>query len=264
MSNRRGAALLVTLWLLVALTGVAGLALAGTRTGIGASRNRIDLLRAGWAAEACLEIQRGWAATRPGPLPERLARGLDSLDLGDRLWCRVRLEDPAARLQVNTASAAAVHAVLGDSVLAERLLTARPLPALDALVVREGWDSALVGALGTVFTVRGPGLLNLNVAGARVLLGLPGMDAEGAGLLVRRRASRPFVSLDEALATLPPATRTRVLAHYPELVAMTVVESREFVSRAEGHIGRSPLVARVTAFVVWAGDRLAVVRREVE
>ncbi len=86
----------------------------------------------------------------------------------------------------------------------------------------------------------------------------------GADLLVRRRTSRPFANLDDALAALPPRTRQRVLARYPEFVASTIVESRVFVSRAEGHVGASLLFARVTATVVWAGDRLAVVAREVE
>ena len=262
--NRRGAALLVTLWLLVALAGVASVALAGVRTGVGASRNRIEFIQAGWAAEACLEIQRRWAVTHPGPLADRLTRGLDSVDLGERRWCRLQLEDPAARLQVNLASPAALHAVLQDSAAVERLLAARPLPALAALALHHGWDSARVAGLDAVLTVRGAGFLNLNVASPTVLLGLPGMDAEGADLLVRRRTSRPFANLDDALAALPPRTRQRVLARYPEFVASAMVESRVFVSRAEGHVGASPLTARLTATVVWAGDRLAVVAREVE
>lgn len=262
--NERGSALLVTLWLLVALTGVAGLALAGIQTGIGTSRNRIELLRAGWAAEACLEIERSGAQRRSGPLAERLLAGLDSVDLGAELWCRVRLEDPAARVQVNLGTAEALHAALGDSVLAERLLAARPLPALGALVTRYAWDSTLVAALDRVVTVRGLGLINLNVADASVLRALPGLDSAGAEFWIRRRGTHPFGSLDDALAALPPGTRSRVLARYPEFVAVAAVESRTFVSHAEGHVGRSPLTARVTATVVWAGDRLAVVQREVE
>lgn len=257
--NRRGAALLVVLWLLVALGGVAALALAGVRTSVRATQNRLILLRAGWAAEACLQLQAAGAREARPP-----ASGLDSVDLGQGAWCRLTVEYPASRLHVNRATEEALHAVVGDSALVTLLLAARPLPALAALGFRQGLDVATVAALSGLLTVRGSGIIDWNRAPARVLLSLPGMDAAGTRAVVERRALRPFASVDEALSVLPPATRERVLRRYPEVVAQSAVTSPELVSRAEGHVGASPLVARVTATLVLAGNRLALLRREVE
>jgi type II secretory pathway component PulK len=261
-ADRRGAALLVALWLLVAVAGVASLALAGSRTGVRATRNRIELMQAGWAAEACLEVQKLRTASGGAQSAGRSIPDLDSVGLGGSLWCRIRVEDPAERLQVNLASGEALYATLGDSALVELILAVRPLPAVEALAVRHGVDSALASQLKALLTVRGPGLVNLNGAAPEVLRSLPGFDEDAARLLVERRRVRRFASLDEALSVLPRRARERALHRYPELVAQAVAVSGELVSRSEGHVGDSPIVAGVTATVVLAGDRLAVTRRE--
>lgn len=261
--NRRGATLLVVLWLLVVLTGVAGLALAGARTGVRASGNRLVLLRAGWGAEACLEIlqqrmQTGWNAW-PSVLAE-----LDSVDLGGGLWCRATMSDPGERVHLNLASASSLDAVLRDSALVALILAARPLPAIEALAFHHGVDRAPVSRLASLLTIRGTGVINVNRAPAEVLLGVPGFDREAAHSVIRRRGMGEFTSLDEVLSVLPSASRQQVLRRYSEFVAAATVRSAVLVAVAEGRVGRSPLVARTTATLVPAAGRLATIRREVE
>src|SRR6266540_5776489 len=72
--QREGFALLAVLWVLTALTVLAGAALAVARTGSQATRNRILLARAEWAREACGEILLGRYAQ------DAAVRSLDTVD----------------------------------------------------------------------------------------------------------------------------------------------------------------------------------------
>src|SRR5574341_402389 len=105
--NRRGFALLATLWLVTALSVLGGVGLAIARTGSQATRNRILLARAGWAREACVEIMLARYARDPA------VRSVPTVDLGRGTWCRARVEDPGAKLNVNAADSAALDRLLG-------------------------------------------------------------------------------------------------------------------------------------------------------
>ena len=112
---RSGFALFTVLWLIVALSVVTTLALGTGRVGRWESANRIALRRGRWAADACLEILLGrYAAQGAAPL--------DSVDLGSGTWCRARIEDPEAKLNINTASDSTITAALGNDTLAAALL----------------------------------------------------------------------------------------------------------------------------------------------
>src|SRR5260370_34214566 len=104
--STRGFALLTVLWVLVAVSALAGAALTAARTGSLATRNRVLLARAGWAREACVEILLARYAQDSG------LRALDAVDLGRGTWCRATLEDPGAKLNLNLADRAALVAVL--------------------------------------------------------------------------------------------------------------------------------------------------------
>jgi DNA uptake protein ComE-like DNA-binding protein len=56
MTRRHGFALLAVLWVIVALTALAGAGVVGARTAGAVTRNRIALTRARWAAEGCLAV----------------------------------------------------------------------------------------------------------------------------------------------------------------------------------------------------------------
>jgi type II secretory pathway component PulK len=256
--NRRGAALLLVLWLLVLLSGLVAVGLGGARTGAAAARNRLALLRAAWAREACLEIVVGRARGLPDDSlsPERLS--LDSVDLGQGIWCELGLDDPGERLDVNQASGESLRLLTGDSLLAERLLAGRPWPAVEALSPDlSRWAAGL--------TVRSPGRVNLNRAAREVLRALPGVGNDGAAAIVARRPTGPPIrTSDEAIAALPRASRARVLAQYDRFVASVAFRPGILVATSTGHAGPAPLRARVIATLVPAGDRLAIIRRETE
>ncbi len=256
--NRRGSALLLVLWLLVLLAGVVALGLGGARTGGGAARNRLALLRAGWAREACLEILRGHARGLPDDSLLPRALRIDSVDLGQGIWCEATVEDPGERLQLNRASERALALLFGDSTAASAVVAGRPWPAVEALPTPLApWFAWL--------TVRGGGLVNLNTAPREVLASLPGVGPDGAAALAAVRASgRALRSIDEAIAALPEASRIRVLARYDHFAAAVAFRPLELVLTATGHAGAGGLGAAVTATLVPAGARLAVIRREAE
>src|SRR5437879_1939393 len=95
--SRRGFALLAVLWVLTALSVLAGAGFVVARTGSLTTRNRVMLARAGWAREACVEI----LLARYGQ--DAAIRWLHPVDLGRGTWCAATLEDPAAKLNLNLA-----------------------------------------------------------------------------------------------------------------------------------------------------------------
>src|SRR2546422_295997 len=209
MTRRNGFALLAVLWVLTALSVLGGVAVAVARTGSETTRNRVLLTRAAWAREACVEILLARYAKDPS------LRALDSIDLGRGTWCGARLEDAAAKLNVNLADRAALVAVVaavsgraraGVDSSVDALLDWRdadtiprpfgietpanrngPLADIAELRYVRGFDDSLVARLDGVLTTRGAGAINLNAARAVVIATLPGMSDEAVARLVRRR-----------------------------------------------------------------------------
>lgn len=285
MTDRRGFALFTVLWLIAALSAVTATALTTARLGRWATANRIALRRGRWAADGCLEIFQG-RMTTSAQLP-----ALDSVDLGNGTWCRLRLDDPESRLNLNTASDAAVATVLGSDTLAARVLDWRdsddvarpggaerdwyamngrqaprnaPFASVGELRLVRGFDSTMVARATALVTVRGPGRINVNTASAPVLLTLPGftpfvVDA----VLEHRSAGGRYGDLDALVYGVPLAARSDLLAHYAELRQAVVFAPELVVAHLEGHVPASSVVAEETVTLVPAGNRLAVVRREV-
>ncbi len=247
--NRRGMALLVVLWLLVILTSLAGVTLAGGRVGSAASRNRTVLLRGQWAAEACLAVFRGRGGS---------ARGLDSLDLGQGTWCALVVTDPANQLHLNLAAHTQLRALIGDSTLVSMIVARRPFPAVAALA------DLLPPVVLAHLTVQGSGRSNPNTAPLAVLVAIPGVGTDGAQALLGRRGQPPLHNADEALAALPTHVRERVLGQYDAFVAATEFTSSQLLVTVEGHLGGERPVARLAVTLVPTAGRLAVIRREVE
>jgi len=244
--SRRGFALLTVLWLITALSAVVGLALATTSLSQRATLNRVLLTRGRWAAEACLAIaQSRWRQ-------HRLA-DTGTIDLGRGTQCRWRMEDPTARVNVNTAERELLERITrnADSIIVRRRL--RPIPDLADL---PGLDRSL-------FTVDGPGTVNLSTAPKEVLLALPGMSPEAVErLLARRAAGRPVRSLDELAGRLSPSGREILLASYPELARFATFAAPQLKITAEGDVGGEPPRATIAVLVVPLPERLAVIRRQ--
>ncbi len=281
---RRGAALLTVLWLVVALAGAAGAALAAVRLGASTSRNRVLLTRADWAREACAEILLGRYAE------QRKVGAVSRTDLGRGTWCRLEIEDAGNRLNLAHATPEMIRLLLRDDSLSDALLDwtdlddeprpsgaeaewyrsrsrrppgNRPLAATAELGYVRGFDSSRVRALERLVTTRGGPTVDINVAPPEVLAVLPGMSREAlADILVQRR--RRIASADELLARLGRSGREGLVARYQEFTAVAGFGATRYVVLAEGGVEGTPVTSRGWLTLVPADGRLAVVRREVE
>lgn len=140
MRQRRGFALLAVLWVLVGASALALGASLAARRAVGTSYNRANITRAGWRAEACLEIARAAIAdVLRDPVVSRSGKRLTwmTLDLAVSestllrgTDCDLLAEPVGARIDVNSADGEMVRALFaalgvpptrGDS-LADALL----------------------------------------------------------------------------------------------------------------------------------------------
>jgi type II secretory pathway component PulK len=260
--SRRGFALLAVLWVITALTALTGAGVLVARLGQETTRNRVLLARAEWAREACGEILQARYVETP------TVRDLKPIDLGRGTWCRASLDDPAARLNLNTADrdqlallldAIRLPTTLADSVIARR----RQGTIYDVRQVR-GLDSSGAARLDPFVTTRGTGVINVNAASREVLRLLPGMTEESVLILLSQRSSRPLQNADELAGTLSRSSRASLLTSYAEFARTAVFAPPQLIASLEGGVGGTPIVARATLTLVPVPDRLAVIRRETE
>lgn len=260
--NQSGFALLAVLWVVTALTALTGAGMLVARLGSETTRNRILLARAEWAREACSEILLARFAVDP------TIRDLGVIDLGRGTWCRASLEDPAAKLNLNTADRETVTRLfkaLGvQPALAESVIAGRATDTLYNLRQVPGIDSTVAARLMPFVTVRGTGVVNVNAAPPEVLRTLPGITEEGVFVLTNRRASRRLHNADELAGLLSRSARTVFLSNYAEFVRAAVFDPPQLVATAAGGVRGTPIVARATLTVVPVPGRLAIIRRETE
>lgn len=260
--KQRGFALLAVLWVLTALTALTGAGLLVARLGSETTQNRVLLARAEWAREACGEILSARFAA------DHSVRVLDSIDLGRGTWCRASLDDPAGRLNLNTADREALvqlfKAVGVQQAIADTVMVRRARGTLYDLRQVPGVDSTIAACLNPFVTVRGTGVVNVNAAPPEVLRTLPGMTEEGVFLLTSRRVLRPLHSADELAGLLSRSSRTVFLGSYAEFVRTAVFDPPQLIATVEGGVSGTPIVARATLTAVPVPGRLAVIRRETE
>jgi DNA uptake protein ComE-like DNA-binding protein len=261
--SRRGFALLAVLWVLAALTALAGASLAVARTGGQTTRNRILLARAEWAREACVEILRARYARNEA------VRRLDTVSLGRGTWCRATVDDPATKLNLNLAEPDQIRllvaAVSRRPSLADSLLAIRRRGPIADLAQVPGIDSALLARLAPFLTTRGTGVIDVNAASREVLTVVPGMTEEAIGrVLGRRGLGSPLQGTDELAGPLSRSARAALYAQYPEFLRTATFAPTQLVATVEGGVRGTPLVARVTLTLVPLPGRLAVIRREAE
>ena len=260
--KRDGFALLAVLWVITALTALTGTGVLVARLGSDATRNRILLARAEWAREACEGILAAHFAA------DGTVRAVPPTDLGRATWCRASLDDPSAKINLDSVPldvlvelfrAVRVEPTLADSVLASR----RRGPIHDIRQV-SGIDSLVAARLAPYVTTRGTGVINVNSAPREVLLTLPGASEETVFLLMSRRAIRPLQSADELAGALPRSSRDALLSNYAEFVRATVFSPPQLVATVEGSVRGTAIVVRATLTMVPVPGRLAVIRRETE
>ena len=260
--NRSGFALLAVLWVLTALTALTAVGVSVARLGTKTTANRVLLARAEWAREACGEILQARFAGNAA------VREVDPIELGRGTWCRASVDDPAARLNLNTASqgelARLFRAVHAPQALVDSVIAQRRQGALHHLRQVRGLDSSVTERLASVVTTRGTGVVNVNAAPPEVLRLLPGMSEESVVLILSRRGTRSLRSADELAGLLSRFARSVFLANYAEFARSAVFAPPQLVATVEGGVRGSPIVARATLTMVPVPGRLAVIRRETE
>jgi DNA uptake protein ComE-like DNA-binding protein len=242
------------LWLVTALTSIVGLSLASIRLGNQTTANRVALARGRWAAEACFAIMQ--ARWRQGKLNDTA-----TIDLGRGVHCTWGLLDPTTRISLNTADSEIINAVDTSTRFAQAVLDARrakPFESVDQLSDLPGFDSATT----SLWTVDGPGSVNLAAAPQRVLFALPGLSVEAVQrILYRRSARHPYTSLDDLAADLSASSRATLLARYSDLARVVTFSSPQLVVTVTGWVESQPPRSTIEFVVVPLPERLAVIRR---
>jgi type II secretory pathway component PulK len=282
--NRRGFALLLTLWLTAALAVVVAGTLTLVRLELGAAENRDALLRGRWAGEGCLALLQGELARGIG------LRSLDSVDLGGGTWCRATLEDEGAKLSVEPANAEGLAYLVGSPERAAALLdwidpdtlprlggaerawylaagrrlpTDGPLAAVAELRYVRGFEPAQVANLGALLTATTGGRVNVNAASSEVLIAVLGIPPAAARLLIAHREARgPIRDLDACLSILPSALRAPLVARYAELQGRVTFTPELVRLGLEGHVAGRRVTARSSLLTAPAAGRLAILTRE--
>lgn len=214
-AGRRGVALVLVLWVLVVLGGIAAGVTATTRTAGDATANLRARAVARYMAEsgvvaAVHGLERALLAAGDDTLarraalnaPERTLAGDDSLALGDG-QAKVVVVDASARLDVNAASVEQLAALFtrtgspAQALEAARAIRryvegdadgARLVRALDELPRIAGVDEALARRAAPFLTVDGDGRINRATAPAEVLAAAAGeLQDEPSRLVVVSR-----------------------------------------------------------------------------
>ncbi len=253
--NRQGGfALITVLWLITVLATLVGISISEVRLGNQVSTNRIALTRGHWAAEACFAIMQ--ARWRQGKLSDTA-----TIDLGRRTRCTWGFLDPTARINLNTADPEIIRAVDTSTRFVQTVLDARrarPFESVDQLTDLPGFDSAT----SDLWTVDGPGSVNITAAPLPVLFALPGLSPEAVQrILYRRSVRRPYTSVDELAADLSPPGRAALLARYSDLARLVTFSTPQLVVTVTGWVESQPPRSTIEVVVVPLPERLAVVRR---
>ncbi len=261
--TKHGFALMAVLWTIAALTGALAAWMGILRMGDRASRNRIGLARARWAAEACAEIARGRRA-------EGSTEDYGSEALGDGLSCRWRLENPFAALNVNQSDSATIERAFaltgvgpGSATMwAHRIVRFRAGQAIESIAQLEE-EIHLPAELVALLTVEGRGAVSVNAPPA-VLLALSGLSREAVSVLAaRREARRPLGSLDELGGLLSRAGRESLAREYAHLSGTLDFQPSVLRLTATGTAGKPPhgLTETLDLLVTEQPGRLAIIRR---
>lgn len=247
--NRRGFALLAVLWVIATLAGIVGLGVGLMRVDSFGSLNRLRLERARWGAEACLAIaQAKWVDHR--------MTDSATIDLGRTITCHWQVDDPTARLNVNTVPATMLVPAGLSPAMADSLVAHRPYQDTAQLraLTPDSWPI-------DILTTDGPGTIDVNTAPPAVVKAIPGLGPEAAERLAEyRRLGRPVSSLDQ-LVSVTPGARSNLLAHYSDLSALVTFAPVQLLITATGEVGNEEPHATIEELVVPLPDRLAVIRR---
>ncbi len=297
--TRDGFVLFAVLWVVVGLASL-GLALSLVgRDAVGATQDRVNLTRAHWLAEGCVNVVRAVAA---GTLADRehanaAWRTLDQLvsssPLVTGLGCKLSMQPAGATMDVNAAGAEQLRRTfmaldvmplsadsLVDAILdwrdaddesrpsgAERgwyvehqHFTPRNGPIQDVRELSRVRGLDRLAGLDSVFGVDG-GRVSLERAPRAVLIALPGFSEELVRRITEMRERRALpADLLTLAGALSPSARDSLAARYAEVVALVTIDPDAWVVTARARDGASPAIATVEVRLARAGARVATIR----
>ncbi len=123
-NNRRGMALILTMWILAALIVLAGGLAVMVRTETQASRNFADMTRCRWAARAGVNrgiVELASIGAQPNSLSVTLSSEDEQIDLADASFVTV-IEDEAGKVNLNTASRDVLEAFFDSPEIADCII----------------------------------------------------------------------------------------------------------------------------------------------
>lgn len=295
---RDGFALLAVLWMLGGGAALGALLVLSTRDAQQVAINRVDLARARWIAEGCVERSRAavdeWTGDRA--IDDSVWAHLDRIVRASPVsrGCELEIVPAGIALDVNRADDATLRRLftsaglsattadsLADAVLdwrdadddprvsgAERRWyeSARRLPPRNADVASAEELATIRGLEARPEIVRmlgtAPGRIVLSHAPMPVLATLPGMTPAALAELERRRAvGDSVIDVGRLAAVLDSTARSALLANIAALneLAAPLPDAWTIAARATG--SRRALSARLELRVVRSGRRLAILGR---
>jgi len=272
--NRHGSALLAALWLLALLAAIGHWGFRGLEDDIRAAMNRINLMKAAWARDACLEIAKGdfrslWASmtksvadeSRQLTMTQLRQLDQDSIALAEGVWCRMTFTDVNARLNPNVIDSATVKCLVEHDDLVSRWMDHRHHSSVEALAQLLAFDSASTVRLHDVISVYGTGSLNVNTASARALacaIGVP--EASVRSMIHAREQYRGFATVEDALTAIPMDERP---PHTEIGVPLTTSVIR-FLVHVSGTAGQPAVRATATVQGTTSEHQMLIFQREAE
>jgi type II secretory pathway component PulK len=296
---RGGFVLLAVLWVVVGLASL-GLALSLVgRDAVGATQNRVNLARAHWLAEGCVNVVRAVAAEALADREHANAawRALDELvsssPIVTGLGCELTLKPAGVTMDVNAAGAEQLRRAfmalnvmplsadsLVDAILdwrdpddesrpsgaerawyeEQRRFTPRNGPIQDVRELSRVRGFDQLAGLDSVFGVDG-GRVYLAGAPRPVLMALPGFTEELVRRILELRERRALpADLLTLAGALSPSARDSLGARYAEAVAIVTIDPDAWVVTARARDGVSPAIATVEVRLARAGARAAIIR----
>jgi type II secretory pathway component PulK len=277
VTSRRGFAMITILWVLALAAAMAGVAALTGRNAVNATRNRAQAARAYWLATGCATRVRALiddilsesasfeeAAQVWRVLGHRVA---ETLPAGSE--CTITLEAAGSRLDVNEATDEMLDSLLRalgydtetSATMTDALIdwrdsddVIRPLGAERAwydATRRERPRDASLADINEISFVRGfetahfdsvmsvdRGRISLATAPVTVLLSVPGFTRETAETIVAlQRDGRPISDLLSLLGMVSEASRSAMLARYPDISRLTTPDPDAWIVTVRGAHG---------------------------
>ncbi len=280
ITARRGAALMVTLWVLAMASTIALGATARARESQGASRNRLAQEQGRWRAQACARdavqsMERVLASASDRRDQSRRWIEMSSLMRGNSVelqGCRIRLESRGAQLPLWLATEPWMQDALGRALGQSRssppvqslvrALRADPAPSVGGLRRETGlavdWRrlESLVAA--------DDALVSLNTAPERVLLALPGMTSQSVAAIVRRkRSGDPVTGLQDLLGELTGQAASELSASFDRTAVATSAEPTGWILIVNSAAGEPAVSSELRVVTARLGSSVTVLRVEV-